>query len=108
MHVYSGNVFMGLNVHFPLPSLPHVAQSVPCPCPLVVSQSKCCCSEFPLWGQEEEGCCLAFTFKVDFYGLTENTLLMPTHTWSLSLLGPLQLPRAQALQAPLDGPSPWC
>ena len=29
-------------------------------------------------------------FKVDIYGLVKNTLLMPTHTWSLSLLGPIQ------------------
>lgn len=43
------------------------------------------------------------TLKLDFYGLVENTVFMPTHTWSLPLPGPVQLPRgssAQALQAP--------
>lgn len=43
------------------------------------------------------------TFKLDFYGLLKSTVLIPTHTWSLPLPGPIQLPRsssAQALQAP--------
>lgn len=43
------------------------------------------------------------TFKLDFYGLLKSTVLIPTHTWSLPLPGPIQLPRSsstQALQAP--------
>lgn len=43
------------------------------------------------------------TFKLDFYGLVKNSVLMPTHTWSLPLLGliqPLRSSSAQGLQAP--------
>lgn len=32
------------------------------------------------------------TFMVDFYGLMKNTVLIPTHTWSLPLLGPFSCP----------------
>lgn len=35
------------------------------------------------------------TFKLDFYGLGKNTVLVPTHTWSLPLPGLVQ---------PLSGP----
>lgn len=43
------------------------------------------------------------TLELDFYGLVKSTVLVPTHTLSLPLPGPVQLPRsssAQALQAP--------
>lgn len=43
------------------------------------------------------------TPEQDFYGLVKSTVLVPTHTFSLPLPGPVQLPRsssAQALQAP--------
>lgn len=42
------------------------------------------------------------TLELDFYGLVKSTVLMPTHTWSLPLPGPIQLPSsssAQTLQA---------
>ncbi|KAI5125224.1 Glyceraldehyde-3-Phosphate Dehydrogenase [Manis pentadactyla] len=41
------------------------------------------------------------TFKLDFYGLVNNAVLMLTNTWSLPLPGPIQLPRT-ALSGPLS------
>lgn len=41
------------------------------------------------------------TFKLDFHGLVNNAVLMPTNTWSLPLPGPIQLPRT-ALSRPLS------
>ena len=55
------------------------------------------------------------TFKLDFYGLVKNAVLVPIHTWSLPCLAPSSCPEAalHKLSGPLSGDSgdlrvwPW-
>lgn len=76
-----------------LPLIPCAHSS--CPTPLVLGQNNHCCSEIFTFGDKER--ILSFGFKnrifmVDFCGLMKNTVLIPTHTWSLPLLGPFSCP----------------
>ena len=43
------------------------------------------------------------TFKLDFYGLVKNAVLVPTHTWSLPCLAPSSCPKRLCTSSP--GPS---
>ena len=84
-------------------SLPHVAL---CPAHLSLTRTICCSENFHFGGRRKKVAFKNRTFKVDIYGLVKNTLLMPTHTWSLSLLGPIQLPRSTGSPGPSAETSP--